>query len=123
MLLSRTNLLLLQRYMSKKSVDLEKPIEFSSSRAAQWKAEYTRSPPSDMVWFTPYVVSGSVAIFMLYFCVLREENDIDEMIYRPLPETLEGIEKVFPNVDFYTKPDYVTYHEDKEKERKAKLLR
>ncbi|XP_008202587.1 uncharacterized protein LOC103315466 isoform X2 [Nasonia vitripennis] len=46
--INRTSLLLLQRYMSKKSVDLEKPIEYSSSSAAQWKAEYTRSPPSEM---------------------------------------------------------------------------
>jgi hypothetical protein len=28
----------------------------------------------DVPWFQTYVVCGSVAIFLIYFCVLREEN-------------------------------------------------
>ncbi|XP_058807722.1 ubiquinol-cytochrome-c reductase complex assembly factor 4 [Phymastichus coffea] len=105
---------LLQRTINTKSIDDDsddKPIAFSTTEAAVWKAQHSRVPPNERVWYTPYVVSGSIATFMLYFCILREENDIDEIIYRPLPETLQGIEKVFPEMDFNTKPDYVLYHE------------
>ncbi|KAJ8665284.1 hypothetical protein QAD02_006946 [Eretmocerus hayati] len=98
----------------------DRPIAFSQTEAAKWKAEYARVPPDERVWWTPYSVAVSMLSFMAYFFILREENDIDEMIYRPLPETLEGIDKAFPNMDFYTKPDYVKYHEDKKKKTENK---
>ncbi|XP_075231334.1 uncharacterized protein LOC142330131 [Lycorma delicatula] len=72
------------RCYSKKINDVDcdedsKPVKFSTSDAAQWKAEYSRmgakddgSPPSQ-----PVVVSLSLAAFLLYFLVLRESNDID----------------------------------------------
>lgn len=99
------------------------PIRYSQSRASQWKAEYNRVPQINRVWYTPYVVSGSVAFFLIYFCILREENDFDEIIYRPLPETLKGIEKIYPNYDFETKPDYVVYHEKAKLQKQKELLR
>ena len=108
---------MLQRGFSRNIEDdlKDKPIPMSQTEAAKWKVAYNRVPPSKRVWYTPYVVSFSTAIFMIYFCYLREENDIDEMIYRPLPETLDGIQDLFPNQDFYTKPDYVRYHEEVKK--------
>lgn len=116
--------MLIRRGVQSKSVDDEddKPISLSQSPIANWKAESSRFIPDERVWYTSYVVSGSLAIFMLYFCILREENDIDEMIYRPLPETLKGIEEIFPEVDFYSKPDFVLYHEEV-KRRKAESSR
>lgn len=40
------------------------------------------------------VVCASVAAFLLYFCVLREENDIDAFISTPLYDRIEGLEEV-----------------------------
>jgi len=96
----------------------DKPIPLSTSPAAEWKAKWNRVPkPSPQVWYTGYVVMGSLGVFMLYFCILREENDLDDIIYRPLPEVIDGLEKQYPNYDFYAKPDYVVYY-DKLKSKK-----
>lgn len=46
-----------------------------------------------MPWYQPYVVIGSVAIFMLYFCVLREESDIDREFDKTLYDRIKGLEK------------------------------
>lgn len=101
---------------NKSEDDDDKPIPLSTSQAATWKAEWNRhppNPPTSYVWFTPHAIMTSLAIFMIYFCILREENDIDEIMYRPLPETIKGIDKACPDLDFYKKPDYVLYHENK----------
>jgi hypothetical protein len=34
-----------------------------------------------------------VAVFLLYFCVFREENDIDEELGKSLYERIPGLEK------------------------------
>lgn len=126
-IVDRSTFVSLQRTVNTKSVDDadDKPIPLSTTQAATWKAEHTRAPPNERVWFAPHVISASVGLFMIYFCILREENDIDEIIYRPLPETLKGIDKAFPEMDFQRKPDYVVYHEEKKRqkleEQKAKL--
>lgn len=96
----------------------DKPVPYLSSQAANWKAEHARIPPSkDVSWITPYSVTISTAAFLIYFLILREENDIDDIIYRPLPETVKGIEKFSPKVDFYTPPDHVVYFEARKKEK------
>ncbi|XP_055604960.1 uncharacterized protein LOC129753183 [Uranotaenia lowii] len=73
----------------------DKPIKFFNSHASQWKAEHTRSgkAPEDVPWYQPYVVLASVTIFMIYFCVLREENDIDQGLERSLFEHVPGLEE------------------------------
>jgi len=75
--------------------DLDKPIKFTTSKAAAWKAVSTHGGfvDEDMPWFQPYVVSFSTAIFLLYFLALREENDIDEQMKTPLWEKIPGLEK------------------------------
>lgn len=45
------------------------------------------------MWFQPYVVSGSLAVFLIYFCILREENDIDTKLDRSLFEHVAGLEE------------------------------
>jgi hypothetical protein len=37
----------------------------------------------EVPWFQTYVVCGSVAIFLIYFCVLREENGENFSPYLP----------------------------------------
>lgn len=50
-------------------------------------------PEDESPWFQPYVVIGSIAIFLLYFCVLREENDLDELLGTSLYDRIEGLEQ------------------------------
>lgn len=80
---------------TQKEDEIEKPIPFSKSKAAAWKARTTRSGESvvDYPWYQPYIISGSLSIFLLYFCVFREENDMDEELGRSLYERIEGLEE------------------------------
>ncbi|XP_054738392.1 uncharacterized protein LOC129244663 [Anastrepha obliqua] len=71
------------------------PVKFFGSRAATWRARDTRSGGSeDILWFQPYVISGSLAVFLLYFCILREENDIDRRLEGNLFDQVAGLEEV-----------------------------
>ena len=40
-----------------------------------------------------YSVVGSVAIFLIYFCALREENDIDAKLSKPIFDSVPHLEK------------------------------
>ncbi|XP_017464257.1 PREDICTED: uncharacterized protein LOC108357695 [Rhagoletis zephyria] len=77
------------------------PIKFFGSQAANWRARDTRSGGSeDTLWFQPYVISGSLAIFLLYFCILREENDIDRRLEGNLFDQVAGLEEVQLTVNY-----------------------
>ncbi|KAF6206101.1 hypothetical protein GE061_017326 [Apolygus lucorum] len=83
------------RGMCSKQVD--KPVKYSASKAAAWKAEFSRSGDSsdnEPAWFQTYAVTGSVAVFLVYFCILREESDIDDKLMVPLYDKIEGLEEV-----------------------------
>lgn len=78
-----------------KVIDPEEPIKFFGSEAAKWRAQQTRSGQSkDVLWFQPYVVMGSVLVFMLYFCVLREESDVDGELNKSLYDRVDGLEEI-----------------------------
>lgn len=88
------------RYKSTKAteeeIDLDKPIQFSTSRAATWKARdsYGSDESEDkMPWYQPYVISGCVVTFLMYFCVLREENEADQNLRKTLYDYIDGIEE------------------------------
>ena len=88
------------RYKSTKSseeeIDLDQPFKFSTSRAATWKARdtYGSSAVVDtMPWYQPYVVAFSISTFLLYFCVWREENDMDDSLRKSLYDHIEGLEE------------------------------
>merc|ERR1711915_657539 len=71
-----------RQFASKKVAEQEdpnEPIKFSTSRAAKWSAEDYYRPPEkdDTPWIQPPVVSLSVAVFLIYFCFLREESGVD----------------------------------------------
>lgn len=53
-----------------------------------------------MVWFQPYVISGSLAAFLLYFCILREENDIDKRLQGNLFDQVPGLEEAQLTVNY-----------------------
>lgn len=88
----------LRTYASQKSgpVDYtDEPIKFSQSAAKSYKASESRSGVSEpRLWYEQYVILGSLTIFLIYFCVLREENDIDKELGRSLYSRIEGLEEV-----------------------------
>lgn len=70
-------------------VNKDEPIKYSTSEAAKWKAIYSTSGES--YYETPKIQSTvvvfSLTAFMVYFCILREENDLDEWM-RDLEKTM-----------------------------------
>lgn len=69
------------------------PVAYFGSNAAILKAAESHSGGADKrLWYEPLVISGSIAIFMIYFCILREENDIDEKLEGNLFDHVVGLE-------------------------------
>lgn len=72
---------------------LDEPIAFFGSGAASWKAREGQSGGLEgSLWYQPYVISGSLAVFLLYFCVFREENDVDQKLDGNLFDHVAGLE-------------------------------
>ncbi|XP_013143474.1 PREDICTED: uncharacterized protein LOC106107249 [Papilio polytes] len=84
------------RAFSSRNVEINEnePIKFSTSGAAAKKTiKPIKNVKIDIPWYQPYCVVGSVAIFLLYFCLLREENDVDLEFSKTLYERIQGLEK------------------------------
>lgn len=74
--------------------ELNKPVKFSASPAAKWKAKLSRTGDSEQrLWYEPYVILASLTVFMVYFTILREESDIDEELSRTLYSRIDGLEE------------------------------
>lgn len=77
---------------------VDEPIKYFGSEAAKWKAYQTRSgsihPNKDRLWYQPYVVMASLIVFMVYFCILREENDVDGELVKSLYDRVDGMEEM-----------------------------
>ncbi|CAB3253880.1 unnamed protein product [Arctia plantaginis] len=70
------------------------PIKFTTSGAARKTvAPVLRKVNIDMPWYQPYSVVGSVAVLLIYFCILREESDIDLEFDKTLYQRIKGLEK------------------------------
>ncbi|XP_043258218.1 uncharacterized protein LOC122400700 [Colletes gigas] len=68
--------------------EFDKPIQYSTSKAAKWEAGSHRR--KNQPNYQSLVVSLSLSAFCIYFGILREENDIDEMIISEMtPEMKE----------------------------------
>uniref|UniRef100_A0A1B6ESA5 Uncharacterized protein n=1 Tax=Cuerna arida TaxID=1464854 RepID=A0A1B6ESA5_9HEMI len=78
--------------------DREKPVKFTTSEAASWRAEFSRHGNiyDDTPDAQPFIVSLSTGIFLYYFLVWREESDIDENfnINRSIYDRVEDLEEV-----------------------------
>ncbi|XP_021194235.3 uncharacterized protein LOC110379057 [Helicoverpa armigera] len=86
----RTN----RSFSSKLEPNENEPIKFTTSQAARKTTRpLVRKVDVDMPWYQPYSVITSVAVFLIYFCVLREENDIDLEFDKTLYERIQGLEK------------------------------
>lgn len=67
----------------------DKPFEYIGSNAETYTSYASRTQYyTDWPSYQPIVVVASLAAFLIYFCILREENDIDELMYRDLCETV-----------------------------------
>ncbi|KOB69899.1 Uncharacterized protein OBRU01_07405 [Operophtera brumata] len=70
------------------------PIKFSTSGAARKTvAPVMTKTNTEIPWYQPYSVVCSVAVFLIYFCVLREENNVDLEFNKTLYERIHGLEK------------------------------
>lgn len=70
------------------------PIAYFGSGAAFFKASEGQSGGAEKrLWYQPFVISGSLAVFLLYFCVFREENDIDAKLDGNLFDHVAGLEE------------------------------
>lgn len=67
------------------------PIAFLGSKADFPKSHYQHTHDEGSLR-RAYIISGSLAVFMIYFCILREENDIDAKLGRSLLETMRDVE-------------------------------
>lgn len=77
--------------------DLENaPIVYTKSPAASWQAKFSlagRAPSVDRPPFEATIVVSSVFVFLAYFCILRDENDIDKSMKKGLYEMIPGLEE------------------------------
>jgi len=67
---------------------LAKPIKFSTSDANQHRAYDSFMGKSNAPWYQMHIVIASISVFMLYFCVFREENDIDDQLGKTIYEKI-----------------------------------
>lgn len=71
------------------------PIKYSTSKAKDWKAKVSRmGAENTRPWFEPYVILASLTVFLVYFCLLREENDVDKELGRSLYSRIDGLEEL-----------------------------
>ncbi|XP_030754374.1 uncharacterized protein LOC115881130 [Sitophilus oryzae] len=72
----------------------DSPVRYSSTPAFKYKAKVSRTGVEhERLWYEPYVCLVSIAAFLIYFCILREENDIDKEFSKSLYSRIEGLEE------------------------------
>ena len=83
-------------FSSKPSEDDNTPLSFSKSKAASWSAKSSfggNDNRDDTPWYQPFSISLSLGAILIWFCVLREENDIDKELGKSLYDRVDGLEK------------------------------
>ncbi|PVD39555.1 hypothetical protein C0Q70_02190 [Pomacea canaliculata] len=70
------------------------PIKFSTSKAASWSlANAANNQKQEIPWHQTLSVAISTGVFLIYFLYLREENDLDLELSRPLFERVPHLEE------------------------------
>lgn len=110
-----------------------KPIKFSDSQAGKWKARYTYYGENvDKVpGAQQYAVVFSLSAFLIYFCILREENDLDDFLRTAETKVPDQLKKAVENATSNSKtqnyPEKYVHqrilHDMMEKEKKASSAR
>ena len=74
----------------------DEPVKFSTSKAKIWdpvdtfiSARARKQPISQ-----PFIVIGSILVFLLYFTYIREPNEMDEIFDRPLESTIPNVKEM-----------------------------
>lgn len=57
--------------------NLNEPYKYFGSQAEKIRAFQEKTASDE---YKSYIVSASLAVFMIYFCILREPNDVDEKL-------------------------------------------
>lgn len=71
------------------------PIKYTTSKAAKHKASLSRRGPfNTRLKYEPEVILASIAVFLIYFTMIREENDIDEELGKSLYSRIDGLEEL-----------------------------
>lgn len=60
---------------------MDEPYKYFGSQAEKFRST-PQAPPHPE--YSPYIISLSLSVFMAYFCIFRDENDIDELLGRDL---------------------------------------
>lgn len=68
-------------FSEKKVRDPDEPLQYFGTEVEKIRA--TPAPPPRPE-YSPYIVHVSLMAFLIYFCMLREENDIDDLLKRDL---------------------------------------
>merc|ERR1711976_768687 len=70
------------RYASQSTSEGDEPVKYSTSKAAKINGQddYGSTSVDDVPWYQRQVVIISIGSFLVYFTMLREENDIDKAI-------------------------------------------
>lgn len=74
----------------------DRPVAYSQSKAQNWNPVDGFASPRRMTTmpkYQPAIVLASTAAFLIYFLVLREENDIDEEIGQSIYSRIPGLEE------------------------------
>ncbi|KAL3273458.1 hypothetical protein HHI36_014902 [Cryptolaemus montrouzieri] len=70
------------------------PIKFTTSQAHTYKARQSIKNDTDIrLWYEPIVLIGSLSAFIVYFTILRADNDLDEEFKVSLYERIAGLEE------------------------------
>lgn len=82
---------------SRQQENPNQPLPFSKSGAATWNAKSaysgSRNKPDDSPWYQSLSISLSIGAILVWFCILREENDVDLELGKSLYERVDGLEK------------------------------
>merc|ERR1711988_1475506 len=74
----------------------KKPVKFTTSPAFNVNPQTAggiRTEDDDTPWFQGPVIAFSMAAFLIYFTMLREENDVDMQLSGRLYDKVDGLEK------------------------------
>ncbi|XP_018578334.1 uncharacterized protein LOC108916538 [Anoplophora glabripennis] len=76
------------------NINPEEPVKYSASPASKYKAKYSITGNTEpRLWYEPHVLLTSMTIFLIYFTLLREENDIDQELNTSLYSRIAGLEE------------------------------
>jgi len=75
-------------------IEKDAPVKYTTSKAHEHSPFDTfLHSKTKFPWYQPPIVLVSTVVFLIYFCILREENDIDDELSRSLFEKIPGLEE------------------------------